>query len=478
MYILNQHPAFFFLGLGMLLAFSSCVEDDDFSAPEFEQTPPEIEGNKVSLSVLKGILAQNDNGPYTFEDTQDYVEAYVISSDESGNFFRELIVQDKPENPTYGIGVQVDKNPLFTKYDFGRKVYIRLEGLSVGKREGSEPRLGIVNGIDIGRIPEALVEEVILRDTIVAEIIPLQRQLSDLSFSEVNTYVELMDVQFSKIYFSENSSATYAAGTEDSFDGERILESCASAYKLIFSTSTFADFKTLSLPSGSGSVQGVLTRDFRGDFFTFYINSPEAVDMTGERCDPLVFSCGLAASPASSPFIAVDFEDQRTNRPIAIPGWTNYIEAGTEAWEAYSSRSDSSNPSLGISARVRSENSGDAHTISWLITPEIPVETNSKITLEFKTSNSFADASFMEVLYSVNWDGTEEGISSAEWGNVQDAFIVSDEQFFGDWVSSGLVDMSCFDGNGHIAFRYTGKETEDGEFNGVYELDDIAIHVE
>lgn len=474
----NQNLVFFFLGLGVLLALNSCVEDDEFSAPQFEQTPPQIEGNRVSLSVLKGILAQNDNGPYTFEDTQDYVEAYVISNDESGNFFRELIVQDKPENPTYGVAVQVDVNPLFTKYDFGRKVYIKLEGLSVGQREGSEPRLGIADGIDIGRIPEALVEEAILRDTLVADIIPLQKQLSEFSFSEVNTYLEFTDVQFSKVYFSENSTATFASETTDSFDGERILESCTSAYKLIFSTSTFADFKTLSLPSGSGSLKGVLTRDFRGDFFTFYINSPEAVHMTGERCDPLVFSCGVAASPAANEFINVDFEEQRRNSPIAISGWTNYIEAGTETWEAYASRSDSSNPSLGISARVRSANSGDAHTISWLITPEIPVETNSKITLEFKTSNSFADASFMEVLYSVDWDGTEEGVSMAEWGVVADATIVSDDQFFGDWVSSGLVDMSCFEGSGYIAFKYTGKDTEDAEFNGVYELDDIVVKVE
>jgi hypothetical protein len=108
--------------------------------------------------------------------------------------------------------------------------------------------------------------------------------------------------------------------------------------------------------------------------------------------------------------------------------------------------------------------------------PEIPVEANSKITLEFKTSNSFSDASILEVLYSVNWDGTEEGIATAEWGIVSDAEIVADGQFFGDWVSSGLVDMSCFEGSGHIAFRYTGSgdQIEDG----TYELDDILINIE
>ena len=474
MKILNSNFVYAFLVLGILFSTTSCVQDDDFNPPQFEQTLPDIDGNIVSLSVLEGILAQNDNGPFTFEDTDDYVEAYVVSSDESGNFFKELIVQDKPENPTYGIAIQVDVNPLFTKFDFGRKVFIKLEGLSVGQREGNEPRLGIAEGNNIARIPESFVEEQILRDTLIADVIPVQRQLSDLAFSDLNTYVELADVQFSTIHFSENTSATYASEINDEFDGERILESCVSSNELIFSTSTFADFKTLRLPPGSGKMKGIVTRDFFGEFFTFYLNSPEDVDMAGERCDPVVFSCGLADAAAATEFINVDFENQNINSPVSLPGWTNFIEAGTEAWEAFVD--NGTNQSLGISARVGSFNSDDDSTISWLITPEIPVEANSKLTLEFKTSNSFSDDSMLEVLYSVNWDGTEEGIAEAEWGVISDANIVDNDQFFGDWVNSGLVDMSCFEGSGHIAFRYSGSG--DRSEDGTYELDDIVINVE
>lgn len=473
MKILNQNLLFIFL-LGILISFTSCVEDDDFNAPDFTQNPPNVEGNIVSLSVLQGILEQNDNGPFTFEDTDNVLEAYVVSNDESGNFFKELIVQDKPENPTYGVAIQVDVNPLFTKFDFGRKVYIKLDGLSVGQREGNEPRLGLADGTDIARIPEAFLDQTIIRDTLVAEIVPVQKQLSELQFSDVNTFVELTDVQFSQIYFEGDLASSYASEVGDQFDGERLLESCASSNELIFSTSTFSDFKTLSLPPGSGSVKGIITRDFFGEFFTFYINSPEDVDMVGERCDPLVFSCGLASSPAANEFINVDFEDQNINSPVSIPGWTNYIEAGTKPWEAFVDNGQ--NQSLGVSARVGSFNSEDDSTISWLITPEIPVDTNSKITLEFKTSNSFSDDSIMQVLYSVNWDGTEEGVSQADWALIQDATIVSNETFFADWINSGIVDMSCFEGSGYIAFKYIGSGERAND--GTYELDDIKINVE
>jgi hypothetical protein len=462
-----------FLCLGMLTFFYSCVEDDDYSTPQFLETPPKIEGNIISLAYLAGVIAQND-GSFAFEGTNNFAEAYVVSNDESGNFFRELIVQDKPEAPTYGIAVQADLNPLFTKYNFGRKVYIKLDGLTVGKSEGNEPRLGVVDGSNIGRIPESFVEEHIIRDTITAAVVATQKHLSELVFLDMNTYVELMDVQFSSIYFLNNTHATYASGTQDEFDGERLLESCASSAELVFSTSTFSDFKGLSLPPGSGSLKGIVTRDFFGEFFTFYINSPEDVDMVGERCDPLMFSCGTAATFAATEFIKVDFEDQNTNNPVSIPGWINYIESGSEAWEAFVD--NGTNQSLGISARAGSFNSGDVSTVSWLITPEIPLETNSKITLEFKTSSSFSDESILQVLYSVDWDGTEEGVSTADWGIIADADIIQNDQFFGDWISSGLVDMSCFDGNGYIAFKYTGSGGEASD--GTYELDDIAIRVE
>lgn len=462
----------------ILFSFTSCVENDDFDAPDFTQTPPEIEGNVVSLSTLEGVFAGNDEEPVIFSDTNNYVEAYVISSDEAGNFFKELILQDKPENPTFGVRLLLDVNPLFTKFEVGRKVYIKLEGLTFGIFNGVFTLGMSQSGTRAEAIPQGFLEDYVVRDTLVADIIPVQKQVSELRFTDINTFIELTDVQFSQTYFAGNSVATYASDLGDEFDGERTLESCKSPFELVFSTSTFADFKGLPLPSGSGSIKGILTKDFLGEFSTFSINSPEDVDMVGNRCDPLVFSCGLASDPTENEFLRVDFEDQNNNSPISIPGWTNYTEAGTEPWQAFVD--NSANQSLGISARVGAFNSGDESTISWLISPEIPVQTNSKITLEFKTSNSFADNSIMQVLYSANWDGTEEGIATANWGIIQDAYIVENDQNFTDWVSSGIVDMSCFEGSGHIAFKYTGSDEEslNGDRDGTYELDEIVIHIE
>jgi hypothetical protein len=53
------------------------------------------------------------------------------------------------------------------------------------------------------------------------------------------------------------------------------------------------------------------------------------------------------------------------------------------------------------------------------------------------------------------------------------AIIVQDDDFFGDWIFSGNVDMSCIEGTGHIAWRYTGSG--DPDFDGTYELDEIVV---
>ncbi|NJW55598.1 choice-of-anchor J domain-containing protein, partial [Salinimicrobium oceani] len=77
------------------------------------------------------------------------------------------------------------------------------------------------------------------------------------------------------------------------------------------------------------------------------------------------------------------------------------------------------------------------------------------------------------VLISTDWDGTEESLLSAEWQILSAAYIAQNNDFFGDWFSSGLVDLSCVDGKGYIAFRYTGSDL--AYYNGVYELDEIVV---
>lgn len=479
-----------------LMCLVSCVEDDDFAVPDLTAEEPNLEGDVITIDALLGLyeqalLAEADDlgiDPDDFDFDQNiiglrdeftldlsestqFILGYVISSDESGNWFEELIIQDALENPIAGVRVLVDVNPLFSRYEVGRKVFVKLGGLHIGNSNGVLT-LGVTDGLE--KISAAVENDFIRRSTEVGVLIPLEISISDFGESLENLYIRLSDIQFIR---EETIDAlfTFAAESTDEFDGERTLMSCTSNRTVILSTSTFSDFKALSLPTGKGTIDGVLTRNFFGDVFNVAINDPSAIifDQT-DRCDPAQIDCGVASSAGSVVLFEDFFETQNTNQPISGNGWTNFQQEGTQSWEAFASTGQ--NASLGISARIGSFMSDDASTISWLVTPQLNLDAQDGETLQFMTSNSFSDGSTLELLFSSDWDGVPENIPTATWDIFPVAVIVNDDDFFGDWIDSGIVNLSCIEGVGYIGFRYIGSGAAD--FDGTYELDGIQINAQ
>lgn len=462
------------------VVITSCVQDDEFDVPQIEIQSVDIPQDRiVEISSLRALLEQeqttNGNAVLTFEADDDpsndrFTVGYVISNDAQGNFFEELLLQNAPSNPTGGVKVLIDSSPLFATYEFGRKVFVRLDGLTVGLDSGVLT-LGIRDGNGVEKIADGAKEDFLLRDDEVEEITPMPITFSEFTEEKTNLYVRLNNVQFNRAQALGDDRLTFAGEPEDEFDGERILESCDSGTSTVFSTSTFADFKGVLLPQGAGTIDGILTLNFFGEQFNIVVNDISTINLDGERCDPEEVDCGLASTTGSNVLFSDFFETQNEGTPISGNGWTNYIEAGTQTWEAYTS--GGTNASLGISANIGSFMSGDASSIGWLVTPQINFDNQDGETLNFMTSNSFADGSTLELLFSSDWDGVPENIPSANWSILPAAFIVGDDDFFGDWFESGNVDLSCISGTGYIAWKYVGSGEED--FDGTYELDEIEI---
>ncbi len=460
-----------------LLSFNACVESEDFNTPVSIDIPFTPGANDIVTDISAVIGEYNQQGSLITYETlpnggSTYVSGYVISSDEGGNFFEEIVIQDRASNPNAGIVVQIDVNPLFTFYEFGRKVWIKLDGLSVAEDNGII-QIGVQDGTELAKIPSPLRNEHIIRGSEVATIVPLELSIADFSNEKESLFIRLNDVQFNRNEVLGSRPLTFAGESTDQFDGERTLETCPDNASVILSTSTFSDFKALPLPLNRGSIDGILTRDFFDSFYTLVINSPEDINFTNdERCDPTILDCGLAGAEGATVLFEDDFETQSPFSPVSGGGWTNYIEAGSESWEAYTS--GGANASLGVSARMSAFNSGDASNIGWLITPAIDLDANAGVTLSFQTSNSFSDDSEMDLLFSNDWDGTPAGVANATWGLIPAAYITQDSDSFASWFDSGIVDLSCGTGVIHIAFRYTGNDA-DNDFNGTYELDNIKI---
>ncbi|PHR89064.1 MAG: hypothetical protein COA80_17455, partial [Leeuwenhoekiella sp.] len=340
-------------------------------------------------------------------------------------------------------------------------------------KENGVVQLGIRDGNGITEIPASLIPKTVFRSTEVAELIPLPVTIANFSPELENLYISLEDAQFNRREVLGESPKTFAGEATDEFDGIRLLETCEPRGTTLVSTSTFAKFKSVALPEGRGSISGILSRDFYDDFYILRINTVEALSFSStNRCDPAELQCGLAETEGGTVIFKDNFQTQTRNTSITGNGWTNFIEYGTQAWEAYTATG--TNASQGISARIDSYQSGNPLSVGWLITPPIDLTSYSEVRIRFETSSSFADNSELDALFSTDWDGTLDGITQATWVVLGDAFVIRDQDFFGDWYSSGIVKLSCASGDtGYVAFKYTGSSAEASD--GTYQLDNISI---
>ena len=178
---MKNFTKFFAIALLSAITFS-CVEDDDFAVPETAPVNIDAPDNLQPLAFVIDQIDQSFDGIVTFDTEDVFVEGYVISSDQAGNYFEELIIQDAVESPQAGIKVLIDVNPLFTRYQVGQRVFIRLDGLTAAIGNGV-PTLGFLGSDNtLQKIAPALQDEYVLRDDDVFDIVPtLVSSSSDLT---------------------------------------------------------------------------------------------------------------------------------------------------------------------------------------------------------------------------------------------------------------------------------------------------------
>ncbi|MDG1714294.1 DUF5689 domain-containing protein [Lacinutrix sp.] len=446
----NLNPIAVFLVSLVLL--TGCVEDDNFDVPtgiagitEY----PNADAQFNSLSAVLGNFGTGNGDPVTYEEasttvTEKYTEGYVVSSDEGGNFYKQLVIQDAPENPTAAIVVQVDKNPMFTQYEFGRKVYIKLNGLSVGESNGVI-QLGRLEGDELERIPSTVVVQHVLRSAEVATIVAKEVSISDFSDALESQYIRLNNMQFNSNLVIGNTT-TFASEPNDSFDGERTLESCDTGGSVVLSTSTFSDFKGLNLPANRGSIEGVLTRDYFDDFYTIYINSPEALNFDNAlRCDPLFED---------------DFSAGNLNK------WTPYNVTGTQEWyyNSFGNPSDS--------ATMSGFSGGAQLNEDWLISLPIDLSSVPSAFLTFQTVKRY-DGNDIEVFYATDYAGGDP-TTDGTWVALSPT-LDTNTGSWSSWTDSGLLDVSAAAGsNLFIAFKYTSTAAS----AATWEVDNVKISAE
>ena len=102
--------------------------------PYTEATLPGFSGTFTTIHDLKALYKSK---PLEVSGNV-WIKGQVISSDVTGNVYRELYIQDE----TGGIDVKIGKSSLYSEFTLGQWVYVYCDGLTLGAYNGM-PQLGL-----------------------------------------------------------------------------------------------------------------------------------------------------------------------------------------------------------------------------------------------------------------------------------------------------------------------------------------------
>ena len=435
----------------ILFAFS-CVQDDDYAVPQsigleenqkLVELLAEIESGSADLMTISEVKNLFVNGEVNEIESNLVVRGFVSSSDYTGNFYKEFYMQDEIENPSAGIKVSINQVDSYNQFNVGREVYIKLQGLSIGETNSGDGVIAIggggnAAGDEVSEISENRASDCILRSSNSFSLVPLALNLSDINDSHIGLYVSGLSAQFS----AGLDGLTYVDPDED-YDTQRDLESCVDSGTLKLETSAFSNFNDSMLPTdGSGTISGIITRDYFGDNRVMMLNTKDDVNFDSSRCDPL---------------FADDFSSNNLNN------WMVVNVNGEQEWEI----TPYGNPAP--SAKISGYSGGSNANEDWLITNVIDVSSLSTVTLNFQSVVRYNGPS-LEVYASSDYSGGDP-TTDGNWSELS-VILDTDNSSWSSWTDSGNVDLSSYaGGNLYIAFKYVSTSSA----SATYEIDNVLL---
>ncbi|WP_433834680.1 DUF5689 domain-containing protein [Flavobacterium anhuiense] len=434
-----------------LVLFLLCSCSKEIETPELVCTQPNLSVNQTVEKIyeLSGTTAKQ----YLYEDV---IEAYVVSSDEGGNFFKSISLQTKETEatPAIGFSVPVDVANTYIDYRVGNKVYVKLKnqftdlyygGLRIGSlyvSSAGDPTIGRVSQNEYKNVLNASCS--ILDENQLVQSLSVEEALSD---AKLNTLIELQDVEFTEAalgrhYFEESNNV---GGSTNWYLRDK------TGNQIIFRTSSYAKFADQPIPEGNGKVRGVLTKF--GSDYQFMVRYESDIVMNGKR---------------NTPFFSEDFQSVKNNVNFTLPGWSNIVEKATKLWKSmvYSGNGY---------AEFNTTSTTAAENVAWLVSPKINVTGYRNAVLSFRSAQHDlkmdSPLNTLEVYVSTNFDGAN--VATARWAKLE-AKVPTLSTPSREFISSGGIDLSAYSGNINIAFKYIGSG-KDKTLNGAFMVDDIKI---
>lgn len=408
--------------LSVLLAvvtfgFISCKKK--FDEPPVKQAN---DGARISIANLKAKYSLNVNQNYRFQNDSNLY--CVVTADEvSGNLYKEVYVNDATGALHLSL---VNSGGLF----IGDSIRINLKGIYLN----DDNNLIQLDSVNIEKSVVKLASGLNPKP----EVMTISQIVASTSATNV---VQSRLVQINNIEFSSPTYTTFADAIGKA-DVNQIIKSCSTP-TLTVRTSGYANFAGSPLPTGNGSIIGIVSQ--YGTTMQLTIRSYNEVNMNGPVC-------GTTLTPGT--YLNKDFEDLS----ITNGGWSQQNVIGSINWTAATFGSQNF-------AKCTNFSGTNVACETWLISPPVSIATSTNPNLYFQNACNYT-GSQMEVWVSTNY---VSGLpSTATWVQLTPTLSPGTWSF----VSSGALSLSAYKtATTRVAFKYIGSATS----GKTWEVDDVLI---
>ena len=260
------------------IAITSCVKQKFDAPPDSTNYDPNLPVNssiwelKQKFNVVSGIPV---------EITDDItISGIVVADDRSGNFYKQIVIQDTSS----GIVVLIGRASLYNDFPIGRKIYIKCKGLYLGAygkfiQLGNTPDItNSLSDIPSTKIANYIVKGSFMPDSIKPKLVSINQLTSvDANAKLLGTLIQIDEAEFEGSIIGQ----PYAQDPNVASGTDRKIEDCALT-QIVVRNSGYASFKNALLPAGKGSIKAIYSRyNSTGQLI---IRDTNDVKMYGTRC--------------------------------------------------------------------------------------------------------------------------------------------------------------------------------------------------
>lgn len=238
--------------------------------------PPSYTAPSITPTLtIAQLKAKHSFGNTETISTNDIIEGTVIANDSSGNFYKQIIIEDS----TGGIAVNIDDYNLYTSYPVGRNVFINLNGLILFD-DARLIELGASKDVTgaVAPIASPTKDKYVIKGNYGTPVAPIQIDVAALNDHCQNMLIQLNDFQFANADTSKIYADTSTSKSSINFK----IQNC-SGKTITLRTSGYASFAGINVPNGKGTITAIYSV-----FNTtpqLYIRDTSDVQFTGSRCD-------------------------------------------------------------------------------------------------------------------------------------------------------------------------------------------------